>query len=360
MVKKIKVYLIFSFLIMIVQLGEQSYAEMPSRHNNLSLSDHNEYSIMINNNDLSENISRQTKMNFNGYFLFNNVTNLNMDVFFKQEGINADSDINNANDDNENYYEMITDNNKEYSDNDNDVENIEDELSITNIENNEVLVETNIEIDSDIDLETNTEINIDYPTERGIYLVKDGMPKNTRHLKEGYWIGSLPDVSNIDSIKQKGIKVILTVTNVKKGWNPVKRKIEESGLEHIIIPVGSRFPKDTSFYDVLLQYDPNEIFVHCDHGGDRSGTFIAYLLARHNHWSIQRALLAMVNPSSIDIKGVISVLNKYGIYVSDEDRKFIGIYSGADNNGFGGLKARNDDYKRLVSTMIEMFLVENI
>ena len=194
----------------------------------------------------------------------------------------------------------------------------------------------------------------DYPIERGVYLVKEGMPKNTRHLKEGYWIGALPDISNIQAMKEHGIKVILTVTIPKHSWNPVKQKINELGIEHIIIPVGSRFPKDTSFYDKLLNYDPNEIFVHCDHGGDRSGTFIAYLLARRNHWAIQRALLAMVNPSKVDVNELKKVLKQYGYEITQEDLQFSSIYSGSSNGGFGGLKVRNEDYKRLVFTMLDV------
>ena len=196
---------------------------------------------------------------------------------------------------------------------------------------------------------------IEYPTERGIYLVRKGMPKNTRHLKEGYWIGALPTVQNIEVMKNNGIKVILTVSNPGRSWTSVKRKIKELEIEHIFLPIGSRFPKNTSFYDTLLNYDPNEIFIHCDHGSDRSGTVIAYLLARRNHWPIQRALLAMVNPSKIDTEGLKKVLKQHGYEITEEDLFYTSIYSGASNGGFGGLKARDEDYRRLVSTMINSF-----
>ena len=204
--------------------------------------------------------------------------------------------------------------------------------------------------------ETDTEINKslkepEYPTERGIYVVREGMPRNTRHLKEGYWIGSLPDVNNIISMKEHGIKIILTVTNTKRSWNPVKRKIQELGIEHIVIPVGSRFPKDTSFYDTLLNYDPNEIFIHCDHGADRSGTFIAYMLARRNHWSIQKALVAMVNHNRADINGLKYVLKQHGYTITEEDLSLLSIYSGP----YGGIKVRNEGYRRLVSTMLNTY-----
>ena len=224
-------------------------------------------------------------------------------------------------------------------------------------EEDSILKKLNMEIeqkDTSIQISQNAEIEStkpEYPTQRGIYIVKEGMPKNTRHLKEGYWIGALPDINNIQPMKDHGIKIILTVTNTKHSWNPVKRKIQELEIEHIIIPVGSRFPQNTSFYDVLLNYDPNEIFIHCDHGADRSGTFIAYLLARRNHWPVQRALLAMVSPNKVDVNGLKSILKQNGYEITEEDLNLVSIYSGPN----GGLKVRNEGYQRLVSTMLTVF-----
>ena len=203
-------------------------------------------------------------------------------------------------------------------------------------------------------IETRSSINTpQYPTEKGIYSVRNGMPKNTRHLKEGYWIGALPEVNNIEPMYNQGIRVILTVTKTKLSWRPVRKKINDLGIEHLYIPIGSRFPQDVSFYTRLLEYKPDEIFVHCDHGGDRSGTVIAYLLINRNHWTPQRALLAMVNPDFIDVNGLKQIFKKYNLPLTEEDLFFTGIYSGASNKGFGGLKVRNEDYRRLVSTMID-------
>ncbi len=227
----------------------------------------------------------------------------------------------------------------------------------------------NIQLEKEIDIYTNpeytdeikekdqTEITIipEYPTERGVYLVREGMPKNTRHLKEGYWIGALPDVHNIQVMKERGIKVILTLTNTKRSWIPVKNKINELGIEHIVVPIGTRFPRNTSFYDTLLNYDPNEIFIHCDHGSDRSGTMVAYLLARRNHWPIQRALLAMVSPNKVDVNGLKKILKQYGYEITQEDLFYQSIYSGASNGGSSGIKVRNEGYQRLVSTMLVTF-----
>lgn len=194
-----------------------------------------------------------------------------------------------------------------------------------------------------------------YPKAQGVYGVKEGMPKNTRHTKEGFWIGALPEVANVVPMKQHGIRVILTVTYTKTSWESVKHVIAEQGIEHILLPIGSRFPQDTSFYNRLLPYSPDEIFIHCDHGGDRSGAFMAYMLTRRAGWAPQRALLAMLNPSKTDLAGLKEVLKKHGISVTDEDMKYLGIYSGVRNHGFGGMKAHNEGYRRLISTMLDAY-----
>lgn len=192
-----------------------------------------------------------------------------------------------------------------------------------------------------------------YPTEKGIYGVKDGMPKNTRHLKEGYWIGAMPTPDNIDTLYAHGIRAIVTLAKGGRKWRFVKARIDSLGIEHVYMPIGSHFPNDDSFYGVLSKYSPNQIFIHCAHGSDRSGAFVAYMLIRSHEWTPQRALLAMLNPSRVDLMGLKQVLHRHGYSFSDEDLFYLGMYSGARNRGTDGLKVSNERYQRLVSTMLE-------
>ncbi len=180
------------------------------------------------------------------------------------------------------------------------------------------------------------------------------LPKNTRQVDEGYWVGSLPEYWNIDALKEKKIKLIITATRLSPEMKIVNEHIDELKIKHLILPFGSKFPKTSRFYQTVLKYSPDETYIHCDHGGDRTGVFLAYLLVARHGWTLPRALLAVLYPSPSDIKGLTEILNKRGYTVEQADiDQYVGIYSATKNGGGGGLKVRNADYKKLVNTMID-------
>ena len=181
------------------------------------------------------------------------------------------------------------------------------------------------------------------------FIVRDkSLPNNTRHLQEGYWIGSMPDKpSQIDSLYNKGIKLIITVTHTDKSFAPISKRIRELNIEHLYIPIGSKFPKisDDQKY-IISKYDSKSIYVHCDHGADRSGIFIAYLLINRDHFTIAKSLLSVV--SKRDVSLLIELLVKNNIPITEDDRSYVSIYSGK-----GGLKLRGESYIRLLLTFLD-------
>ncbi len=181
------------------------------------------------------------------------------------------------------------------------------------------------------------------------------LPKNTRQVSEGYWIGSLPSANNVDALYSHRIKLVITATRTKEDLTPLNNRLEELGMKHLMLPFGSKFPKPSRFMSIVSRYAPDRIFIHCDHGGDRSGALLAFLLVKKHNWKLPHALLAVLNPSPTDIKGLTDVLGKRGYTITQSDiDKYLGIYSATTNGGGGGLKVRSDDYKKLLNTMIDM------
>lgn len=170
-------------------------------------------------------------------------------------------------------------------------------------------------------------------------------PKNTRQLREGFWIGSMPTASDIRSMSARGIRAILSLAVTPRA---VRREIEASGIVHYYIPIGSHFPRNAdAVVDALSVFRADEIFVHCQHGSDRSGAFVAFLLVRRCGWSPQRALLAMTHPTRPNLRGLLSVLSAHGLDVTYDDMRHFGVYSGRS-----GMKATGASYRRLVHTML--------
>ncbi len=180
------------------------------------------------------------------------------------------------------------------------------------------------------------------------------LPRNTRQITEGYWIGGIPTVQNIDALYKKHIRLIISATRVSSEFEPVKKHIAELGIKHIILPFGGKFPKSSAFYQAVLKVSPENTYIHCDHGGDRSGALLAFLLVKRHNWSIPHALMAVLFPGKNDINGLKKVLADRGYPIQESElNQYVGIYSGARNGSGGGLKVRSENYKKLINTLID-------
>lgn len=181
------------------------------------------------------------------------------------------------------------------------------------------------------------------------------MPKNARQVVEGYWIGARPSADQIAELYAHDVRLILTTASMETDeFQLLKNRMDTLGIAHINIPFGGKFPKPSRFTSQLQSYTPKQIYIHCEHGGDRSGALLAYLLATKHNWSTQRALLAVAFPGKNDSRALIDILKSRGYDVSDNDvNEVLGIYSAEYNGGFGGLKVRSRGYVRLVNTTID-------
>ncbi len=180
------------------------------------------------------------------------------------------------------------------------------------------------------------------------------LPKNTRQVSEGHWLGSMPQAQNVDALYARKIRLVITATRKQNDLEAANTRMQELGITHIVLPFGGKFPKPSRFYKTVIKFQPEHTFIHCDHGGDRSGAMLAYLLVARHHWSIQHALLAVLNPGQTDVNGLTKVLEDRGYTITQSDiNRYLGIYSATYNGGGGGLKVRSDDYKKLINTLID-------
>lgn len=185
-----------------------------------------------------------------------------------------------------------------------------------------------------------------------------GMPKNARQTPEGYWVGSQPSPKEIDELYARNIRLVITAAAMdSETLRAVRGKLRAYGMKHINIPFGGRFPNPKSFYGTVRGYRPDQIYIHCEHGGDRSGALLAYLLIIDHGWTIPHAFLAVAFPGKSDSGKLIDILQNRGFQIEQPDIDgYLGIYSAETNGGYGGLKVRSPGYVKLINTTIDAAL----
>jgi hypothetical protein len=188
------------------------------------------------------------------------------------------------------------------------------------------------------------------PTET--FVIPTGLPRNTRRVREGYWIGGRPALeSEIQSLYDAGVRVIISGVILEERIN---KQIARLGIKHLRVPFGQEFPEPDKLLEATAGKASSEVFVHCEHGGDRSGAMIAFFLVIRNGWRPDHALLAMTAPNKRDVDGQLAMLREAGLHITQEELDtYLGIYSGQRNGGVGGLKVRDKGYRRLVFTTLQ-------
>ena len=120
------------------------------------------------------------------------------------------------------------------------------------------------------------------------------MGKISGHL----YRGAQPDISSLAELKKLGITTIVDLRSESFHTRDLERARAESlGLHFVSIPVAG-FANPTSaqlaqFFSLLRQTPPENIFIHCRYGEDRTGVFIAAYRMAFEKWSADQALSEM-------------------------------------------------------------------
>lgn len=102
---------------------------------------------------------------------------------------------------------------------------------------------------------------------------------------------------------------------------------------------------------MMQQYEPDQIAIHCQHGVDRAGNTMAYILSVYFDVPIADAWYAVVDPSYQNVEGLADVLEEFGINDRRSyDDPTVGIYA---FNRVDGMKAHNEGYRNYIRNTIQ-------
>ena len=119
---------------------------------------------------------------------------------------------------------------------------------------------------------------------------------NFHQTAPGIWRGAAPTDAGLRQLKAMGVKTIIDLRIAPK---TVRREGEEAralGFHWINLPMGSDppTPKEVSTLLATLKQAPQSpVYVHCQHGADRTGCMIGIYRVTQQGWTFPQAYAEM-------------------------------------------------------------------
>jgi protein tyrosine/serine phosphatase len=111
---------------------------------------------------------------------------------------------------------------------------------------------------------------------------------NFGKVNEHLYRGAEPDAVGVNSLKKLGVATVIDLRTRGEVQAAEATEAAAAGINYTNVPFkGLGGPADTDIARVLTIIDesPGPVFVHCEHGCDRTGTVIACYRMAHDHWS---------------------------------------------------------------------------
>jgi protein tyrosine/serine phosphatase len=128
--------------------------------------------------------------------------------------------------------------------------------------------------------------------------------------------GAQPDSDGIKNLAHLGVKTIINLRMPDDVWKPEASEAQANGILYTNVPLrGLGRPATGQITNLLalIQSLPGPVFIHCEHGCDRTGTIVACYRIQHDQWTMKDALLEA---------------NKYGLSRLERGmRKFIADFA---------------------------------
>jgi uncharacterized protein (TIGR01244 family) len=139
---------------------------------------------------------------------------------------------------------------------------------------------------------------------------------NFGKINDRLYRGAQPDAAGVANLARLGIKSIINLRMTTDAWKPEEAEARASGITYTNVPlrgVGRPTRSQVATLLALIENLPSPVFVHCEHGCDRTGTIIACYRIRSDRWSNEAALeeARRYGLSKLE-RGMISYIRHFG------------------------------------------------
>jgi tyrosine-protein phosphatase SIW14 len=135
---------------------------------------------------------------------------------------------------------------------------------------------------------------------------------NFHGVAPGIWRGAAPSAAGLQKLKARGIRTIIDLRIEKKGQKEEEATAKALGFTRLRIPMGSEAPTKKQIqllFSTLEKAGSAPVFVHCQHGADRTGAMIGLWRVTHQGWDFETTWKEMrkygFKPWLKDLKGCV-------------------------------------------------------
>jgi tyrosine-protein phosphatase SIW14 len=127
----------------------------------------------------------------------------------------------------------------------------------------------------------------------GVQESQEKVLPNFHQVNEHLYRGAQPLSGGMRTLAAKGIKTIINLRGEDEGTRGEERDARDAGLRYFNVPMdGLSRPTDEQVEKVLALINDSQnwpVFVHCNHGKDRTGMIIACYRISHDGWTSENA-----------------------------------------------------------------------
>jgi len=126
------------------------------------------------------------------------------------------------------------------------------------------------------------------PTHWATPIYKKELP-NLYQVSDTLYRGAQPSAAGFRELRKMGVKTIVSL----RQYHSDEKLLSGTGLNYFNIPISASDPHKADFQKFLdIAADPQmqPVFVHCQHGADRTGTAVALYRIKVQGWDREEAI----------------------------------------------------------------------